>query len=75
MKRRDFLGQAALAVLGATTGSSLWAQAGRACLAVGGDGPYGPLQSADENGIRVPEGFSATIVARGGEVVGSTGHR
>ena len=74
MKRRDFLGQAALAVLGATTGSSLWAQAGRACLATGGDGPYGALQPADANGIRVPEGFSARIVARGGEVVGSTGH-
>ena len=75
MKRRDFLRQAALAALSAVTGSSLWARAGRAaCLAQGGIGPYGALQPPDENGIRVPEGFSARIIARGKEVVGETGH-
>lgn len=30
-------------------------------------GPYGPLQAPDENGIRLPAGFTSRIVARAGE--------
>ncbi len=75
MRRGDFLSRAALAAVGAATGSSLWAGAGRACLAVGGPGPYGRLEPADTNGIRVPPGFRAKIVARGGSLVSQTGHR
>lgn len=75
MRRRDFLGRAALAALGAATGSSLWARAGRACLALGGPGPYGPLQPPDANGIQLPSGFRSRVVARGGQLVGETGHR
>ncbi len=75
MRRRDFLGRAALVAIGAATGSSLWARAGRACLAVGGPGPYGLLEPADANGIQMPRGFRARIVARGGSLVSGTGHR
>ena len=76
MRRRDFLGRAALVAAGAVTGSSLWARAGRAaCLAVGGPGPYGPLQAADANGLQLPIGFSSSVVARGNQIVGLTGHR
>ncbi|MEE2672992.1 MAG: alkaline phosphatase PhoX [Myxococcota bacterium] len=74
MRRRDFLSRAALATIGAATGSSLWARAGRACMAVGGPGPYGPLQAADANGLQLPFQFTSTIIARGGQVVGETGH-
>ena len=75
MKRRDFLSRTALAAVGATVGSSRWAQAGRACLAGGGESPYGPLQPPDANGLRLPAGFRSRVVARGGRVVGGTGFR
>ena len=35
----------------------------------------GPLLPADENGLRLPEGFSSRIVARSGEPVGNTDYR
>lgn len=35
-----------------------------------GPGPYGALQPADANGVRVPEGFTARVIARAGEPVG-----
>ena len=35
----------------------------------------GPLRSADEYGLRLPEGFSARIIARSGESVAETDHR
>jgi uncharacterized protein len=35
---------------------------------------YGPLRPPDEHGIRVPEGFRARVVARGGERVAGTGY-
>ncbi len=75
MRRRDFLSRTALVAVGAATGSSLWAEAGRACLAVGGPGPYGPLQAPDANGLQLPMGFRSKVVARGEQIVGLTGHR
>ena len=38
-------------------------------------GGYGEIGSPDANGICLPEGFRARLVARGGEPVGGTGHR
>ena len=35
----------------------------------------GPLQDADENGLRLPEGFTSRVVARTGDYVGSTDYR
>ena len=75
MRRRDFLSRTALMAVGAATGSSLWAEAGRACRAGGGPGPYGPLQAPDANGLQLPTGFRSKVVARGGQIVGLTGHR
>jgi len=37
-------------------------------------GALGPLQDPDENGVRLPEGFTSRIVARSGMEVASTGH-
>jgi secreted PhoX family phosphatase len=36
---------------------------------------YGPRQAPDENGVRLPEGFSSRVVARGDEQVAGTGYR
>ncbi len=36
---------------------------------VEGDGPYGPLQEPDENGVALPEGFSSRIIAESGRPV------
>ena len=44
-----------------------------AAQARAGDGRYGPLGDPDDNGIRLPEGFTATEVARSGERVGEGG--
>lgn len=40
---------------------------------VAGVGPYGPLGTADEHGIRLPEGFIAREIARSGSQVPGTG--
>lgn len=37
-------------------------------------GALGPLQDPDENGIRLPEGFTSRVVARAGETVGNSGY-
>lgn len=36
-------------------------------------GPYGFLQPADQNGLRLPRGFTSRVVARTGQQVGNTG--
>lgn len=46
-----------------------------AAPATPGPGPYGPLQPAATAGVRVPDGFTARVVARAGEPVGSSGYR
>lgn len=40
-----------------------------------GSGPYGPLQSADANGIMLPKGFTSRIVAQGRTRVAGTLYR
>lgn len=75
MRRRDFLSRAALVVAGAATSASLWAQAARACRAVGGLEPYGPLEPPNPDGLQLPVGFRSRVIARGGEFVGPTRHR
>ncbi len=38
------------------------------------DGPYGPLQTADANGIQLPAGFTSRVVATSGQVVPGTSY-
>jgi secreted PhoX family phosphatase len=45
--------------------------AGAACSP---DGPYGPLQGQDANGIRLPAGFTSRVVARSLSTVAGTGY-
>jgi secreted PhoX family phosphatase len=39
-----------------------------------GPSPYGSLQTADANGVRLPAGFTSRIVARSSQTVASTGY-
>jgi secreted PhoX family phosphatase len=57
---------------GIALGPAFWREA-LAAPARRGRSPYGPLGSPDANGVRLPEGFSSRIVARGGSpVLGTT---
>jgi len=68
MKRREFLRlSTALAAVG-VVGSSVWQEA-LAALAMTGPGPYGELGAPDANGIRLPAGFRARVLARAMEPV------
>jgi secreted PhoX family phosphatase len=72
MDRRTFLQRGALATAAFTTmGSAFWQRA-FAAPAEPGDGPYGPLQPADANGIMLPEGFTSRVIARAGVAVVGT---
>ncbi len=71
-QRREVVGAGVGAVAALGLGAAFWQGAFD-----GGDGdskapsgpldPYGPPAPADANGIRLPEGFEARRVARGGE--------
>jgi secreted PhoX family phosphatase len=74
VKRREFLRMAGGAAVGAAASSSLWTRAAFAHECDNGTGPYGPLQSADANGLQLPAGFSSRIVAMGDVEVGDTGY-
>jgi secreted PhoX family phosphatase len=63
--RRDFLRTAVLGGTAFTIGSA-WP---RIFAAAAGDGPYGPLQAADANGVQLPVGFTSRVVATTGQQV------
>jgi secreted PhoX family phosphatase len=69
--RRHLIQSAALASGALALGPAFWQRA-VASAATPGDGPYGPLGPPDANGIRLPEGFKARVIARGGEPVQGT---
>ena len=65
--------RAALASGALALGPSFWQRA-VAAAATPGDGPYGPLGPPDANGIRLPQGFKARLIARGGQPVSGTAY-
>jgi secreted PhoX family phosphatase len=66
LSRRDFLASGLVVVGAALAGPGVW----RRALAQGvGSGPYGPLNAADGNGIRLPDGFTSRVIARSGRRV------
>jgi secreted PhoX family phosphatase len=73
LRRRDFLAGGAAAAGVLALGPSFW-RAALAAPATVADGPYGPLQAADANGLMLPPGFSSRELARGGSEVPGTGY-
>lgn len=41
---------------------------------IAADGPYGPLQPTNSDGLMLPAGFTSRFIARSGSAVGSTSH-
>ena len=75
MKRRNFL-RAAVVGAGVTAFGNTLTPSAMAAPAQNGPSPYGALQAADANGIRLPAGFTSRVVARSGQqVAGYTWHR
>ncbi|MGH3434547.1 MAG: alkaline phosphatase PhoX, partial [Thermocrispum sp.] len=73
MQRRTFLRATVVGSGAAAFGGAGWLDA-FAAGAKRDDGPYGPLEPADANGVRVPQGFTSRIVARTGEPVQGTSY-
>ncbi|MBO4162905.1 alkaline phosphatase PhoX [Micromonospora antibiotica] len=73
MDRRTVL-RATVAGGAAAFAGSLWSGAASAAPAQPGTGPYGPLGSADGNGIQLPAGFTSRVVARSRQTVPGTSY-
>ena len=67
--RREFLAAAAGAGGSLLLGPA-WLRDALAATTVAGTSPYGPVGMPDQNGLRLPPGFSGREVARGGSLVG-----
>jgi secreted PhoX family phosphatase len=74
--RREFIGLTAGGVTAVALGAGFWSGilGGQERGRRPGQG-YGALGPPDEHGIRLPEGFHARVVARGGRPVAGTGYR
>jgi secreted PhoX family phosphatase len=71
MHRRDFLRATVLGGTVFTIGSTAWP---RLFAGAAGEGPYGPLQPADANGVQLPAGFTSRVVATTGQAVPGTSY-
>ncbi|HEV2815446.1 MAG TPA: alkaline phosphatase PhoX, partial [Solirubrobacteraceae bacterium] len=74
LTRRHLIQRAALASGALALGPAFWQRA-VASAATPGVGPYGPLGPPDANGIRLPNGFSARVIARGQQIVAGTSYK
>jgi uncharacterized protein len=70
--RRAVLQRSMALAGGAALGLGQWRDAFAATTA--GVGPYGPLGSADANGVRLPAGFTARLIGVSGERVENSSH-
>jgi secreted PhoX family phosphatase len=77
LTRRQLIGAGVGGVATVAVGGALWRDTLHA--APGGErrpvSGYGPRAAADPNGIRLPDGFSARVVAQGEQPVAHTGYR
>ncbi len=73
LSRRLLLQTGLLAGAAASFGPAFWRDAFAASSVTATDGPYGPLEVADRNGIRLPKGFTSREIVRGGQVVPTPG--
>lgn len=70
LRRREFVGLGVGACGAIALGAAFWLEAFNAPTEPGFG--YGPLGPPDGHGIRLPSGFRARLIARGGERVGGT---
>jgi len=69
--RRDFM----LTTAGAATAVAMgWRALGLPPAALAAGSGYGPLGAPDINGVRLPQGFSAKLIAKTGQVVPGTSY-
>jgi secreted PhoX family phosphatase len=76
-RRREFIGMGVGGAVALGFGSSFWSgcfDGSDPSRPRGGKG-YGPLRPPDENGVRLPDGFTSRVIARGEEEVAGTGYR
>src|SRR5918996_3019613 len=71
MNRRQFLAWSAAGFCGVSLGAAFWRNA-FAQPAEPGAGPYGELLPPDQNGVRLPAGFSSRVIAVSGQLVPNT---
>ena len=72
ISRRELVGSGVTAAGFFALGPEFWEALARP--AETGRSPYGPLGPADENGLKLPDGFRSRVVARGLGPVGTTGY-
>jgi secreted PhoX family phosphatase len=73
MRRREFVQACAVGAGALAFGPQFWQEA-LAAPATRGPSPYGPLGPEDENGIRLPAGFTSRKIAQGEQPVADTGY-
>jgi uncharacterized protein len=74
LTRRHLIQRGALATGAVALGSAFWRRS-LSEAATPGAGPYGALGPPDANGLRLPQGFTSRVVARGNEIVPGTTYR
>jgi secreted PhoX family phosphatase len=72
LRRREFISTGVAAAGTLALGPEFWQSLAKPARA--GDGPYGPLGPPDALGLRLPEGFTAREIARGGSPVAGTAY-
>lgn len=69
--RREFV-TAGIATVAFALSPAVVRAAYAAAPATAGEGPYGPLQPPDHNGLMLPVGFTSREIAKGGDIVTGT---
>lgn len=72
MDRRQFLKTSIAGAAGIALSSSVWRTLLAEPVTAVGPGPYGPLLTADANGLRLPAGFTSRVIAKSEEIVPGT---
>jgi uncharacterized protein len=73
-RRREFIGIGVGGVAAVSLGAVFWDDLFGSSEEITSGRTYGPRHRPDRNGIRLPEGFRARLVAQGGERVNGTGY-
>jgi uncharacterized protein len=74
MDRRSFLKRGSVIAGGVVVGGGIFQRLWSNAALVAGNGPYGPLQPVNADGLMLPAGFTSRLIAVSGQQVASTGH-